>query len=200
MFDANWEQTLDTFRQEMASVKGQAGTLSNKFAEVCRETESFKVAFLNHCLERQRRHLSRSRGLTSVIRSRKGLGKSLAMGAAGLVLGAIISRDKFFAVREGLTGFNAGLRELGETSWVVCLGKDLKILPRGDIAKAYGKTLVTWESFKSGLAQLEKEALRGGELGGLDSILSRLKECKELVYVGAVQFKMIRKGTIDPKV
>jgi len=45
MFEANWEQTLDTFRQEMASVKGQAGVLSNKFAEVCRETESFKVTF-----------------------------------------------------------------------------------------------------------------------------------------------------------
>jgi len=80
----------------------------------------------------------------------------------------------------------------------VCLGKDLKVLPGGDIATAYGKTLVTWGSFKSGLAQLEKEALRGVELGGLDSIISRLQEGKELVYVGVVRFKAVRMRTKDP--
>ncbi len=46
MFDAKWEQTLDTFRQEMASIKRQAEVLSIKFGEVCRETESLPKHYL----------------------------------------------------------------------------------------------------------------------------------------------------------
>lgn len=195
MFDTDWDRTLDTFHREAASITEQAGILSKRFTAICRDAESFKVVFLSHCLERQRRHLARSRGITSVIQNKKGLVEGVVMGLAGLVRGAMISENILTAGAEGLSGFETGLRGLGETSWVLCIEKDLRVWPRKDVATRHGEKLVTWESFSKGLTELGNQALQGVELGDLDSILSKLKDGKKLVYVIALQ--AIRVGTKD---
>ena len=189
MSSNDWEQTLDELKQEIASIKGRAGTFSMKFEEICRQAESFKIAFLNHRLEAQRRSLARTRGYTSIMRDRKRLGASLGAAAAGLIFGGIITRDKFAAVNAGLSSFDATLQGLGETAWAVSLGKDLRVVPKDNVTS--GKTWVTWESLKSALAQLEREASQGVELGSLDSIISRLQKCRELVYLSLLQAKPI---------
>ena len=102
----NWEQTLDELKQEIASIKGRAGTFSMKFEEMRRQAESFKIAFLNHRLEAQRRSLARTRGYTSIMRDGKRLGASLGAAAAGLIFGGIITRDKFAALHTGISAFD----------------------------------------------------------------------------------------------
>ena len=189
MSSNDWEQTLDELKQEIASIKGRAGTFSTKFEEICRQAESFKIAFLNHRLEAQRRSLARTRGYTSIRIDRKRLRASLGAAAAGLIFGGIITRDKFAAVSAGLSSFDATLQRLGETAWAVSLGKDLRVVPKDNVTS--GKTWVTWESLKSALAQLEREASQGVELGSLDSIISRLQKCRELVYLSLLQAKPI---------
>jgi len=189
MSSNNWEQTLDELKQEIESIKGRAETFSMKFEQMRRQAESFKIAFLNHRLEAQRRSLAWTRGYTSIMRDRKGLGASLGVAAAGLIFGGIITRDKFAAVNAGLSSFDAALRELGETAWAVSLGKDLRLVPKDNIT--LGKIWVTWESLKSALAQLEREASQGVALGSLDSIISRLQRRRELVYVGLLEAKPI---------
>ena len=187
MSKKDWEQTLDDLKQGIAAIKGRAGMISVKFEEVRRQAESFKVKVLNHRLEEQRRSLARTRGYTSIMRDRKGLGASLGAAAAGLILAGLISRDKFTALNTGLSSFDATLRGLGETTWAVSLGKDLTVLPRDNITS--GKTWVTWGSLKTALAQLEREASQGVALGSLDSIISRLQRRKELVYLGLLEAK-----------
>ena len=162
---------------------------SMKFKELCRQTESFKVTFLTYRLEQERRSIARTRGYTSIMRYGKGLRASLGAGVAGLIVGGIMSRDKLVAVNAGLSSFDAVLRELGDTAWAASLGKDLKVLPRDNVTS--GKTWVTWDSLKSALAQLEREASQGVELGSLDSIISRLQGRGELVYLGLLEAKPI---------
>jgi hypothetical protein len=190
MSSNDWEQTLDELKQEIASIKGRAGTFSTKFEEVRRQAESFKIAFLNHRLEAQRRSLARTRGYTSIMRDGKRLGASLGAAAAGLIFGGIITRDKFAAVNAGLSSFDATLQGLGDTAWAVSLGEDLRLVPKDNIT--LGQPWVTWESLKNALTQLEREASQGVALGSLDSIISRLQRRRELIYLGLLEAKPIR--------
>ncbi len=185
MSKSDWEETLNDFKEEIASIKSVAEVFSMKFERIRRQAESFKIAFLNHRLEEQRRSVARTRGYTSIMRDRKRLGASLGLAAVGLIAAAIITRDKFTAINTGLSSFDATLRGLGEATWAVSLGKDLTVLPRDNIT--VGKIWVTWESLKSALAQLEREALQGAGLGTLDSIISALERRRELVYLGLLE-------------
>jgi hypothetical protein len=163
MSSNDWEQTLDELKQEIASIKGRAGTFSTKFEEVRRQAESFKIAFLNHRLEAQRRSLARTRGYTSIMRYGKRLGASLGAAAAGLIFGGIITRDKFAAVNAGLSSFDATLQGLGDTAWAVSLGKDLRPVPKDNIT--LGKTWVTWESLKKCADPARKGGFPGSCVG-----------------------------------
>jgi hypothetical protein len=190
MSTEDWEQTMNDLRQEIASIKERARMFCMKLGEVGKQAGSFKVAFLNHRLEEQRRSLARTRGYTSIMRDRKRLGASLGAAAVGLILAGIISKDELTAINAGLSSFDATLRGLGETAWAVSLGKELTVLPKDNITS--GKIWVTWESLKSALAQLEREASQGAGLGTLDSIISRLQTRSELVYCGLLEGKPIR--------
>jgi len=192
----NWEQTLDDLKQDIASIKNRAGIFSTKFEEVSRQAESLKIAFLDHRLEAQSRSLARTRGYTSIMRDGKRLGASLGAAAIGLIFGGIVTRDKFAAINAGLSSFDATLQGLGETAWAVSLGKDLRFVPENNITP--GKTWVTWESLKSVLARLKKEASQGVELGNLNSVISRLLRCRELVYFGLLETKPIRLERGEP--
>ena len=195
MSESTWQQTVDLLRREVISVRGRAEALSPRFSAGCRQAELLKLAFMLRCLERQRRHLARTRGVTSILRNGQGLRKSLALGAFGLVVGGMINRDKYFAVKEGLAGFDTALQAQGQTSWAVALGKNLRVGPKGDFAITQGKTLVTWESLRNALVGLGREALQGTKLGNLDSVLVRLQRCKELVHLGLA----VKTITFEPK-
>jgi len=192
----NWEQTLDDLQQDIASIKGRAVTFSTKFEEVSRQSEPLKIAFLNHRLEAQRKSLARTRGYTSIMKDGKRLGISLGAAAFGLILGGIVTKDKLSAANTGLSSFEATLQGLGETDWAVSIAKDLRFAPENSITP--GKIWVTWESLKSALARLEKEASQGIELGNLDSVVSRLQKSRELVYFGLLETKPIRLKRVEP--
>jgi len=115
MLKSDWEQTLDDLKKEVASIKGRAGISSIEFEEMRKRAESFKVSFLKHRLEERRRSVARSRGYTSITKDRKKFGASLGAAAVGSIVAGIASRDKFIAVKAGLSGFDATLRGLGET-------------------------------------------------------------------------------------
>ena len=172
MSENDWAETLNDFKEEITSIGGIAERCAKKFEKIRRQAESFEVALLNHRLEEQRRSVSRIRGYASIMRDRKWLGASLSAAALGLVVVGAISKDGLAAINGGLSSFDTTLRGLGETAWVVSLGKDLTVPARDTITP--GKTWVTWESLKSALAQLEGEASQGVGLGTLDSIISRL--------------------------
>ena len=186
----DWEQTLDELKQDIAAIKGRAGALSMKFEEVLRQAELLKVAFLNHILEEQIMSVARTRGYTSIMRDKKRLGASLGAAAAGLILGGIITKDKFAAASAGLSSFDAVLQGFGETACAVSLGKDLRVIPIDNVTS--GKTWVTWESLKTALACLESEASQGVKLGNLDSIIVRLRKRKEIIYLGLLIAKPIQ--------
>ncbi len=186
----DWEQTLDDLKQEIATIKGRAGMLSVKFEEMSRQAESFKVKFLNRRLEERRRSLARIRGYISIMRDGKGLGVSLVVAAAGLVVAGVATKDGLIAISKGASSFGAAVQGLGETSWAVSLGEDLTVLPLDTITS--GKAWITWESLQSALAQLEKQASQGVGLGTLDSVISKLQKCRELVYYGLPVAKPIR--------
>jgi len=67
--------------------------------------------------------------------------------------------------------------------------EELAVLPRGRITA--GKTWVRWESLKSALEQLEREASQGVALGGLDDIISRFRTRGHLIYLGSLQTKSV---------
>ncbi len=186
----DWEQTLDDLKQEIAAIKGRAGMLSVKFQQMSRQAESFKVQFLNRRFGERRRSLARIRGYTSIMRDGKGLGVSLGVAVLGLVVAGAVTKDGSTAINAGASSFGGAVQGLGETSWAVSLGKDLTVLPLDSITS--GKAWVTWESLKSALAQLKKEASQGVRLGTLDNIISRLQKCRELVYYGLPVAKPIR--------
>jgi len=186
----DWAETLNDFKEEIASIGGMAERLSTKFEKIRGQAESFKIALLNHRLEEQRRSVARTRGYTSIMRDWKSLGASLGVAALDLVVEGVITKDGPTAINAGLSSFDTTLRGLGETAWAVSLGKDLTVLPVD--ATTSGKTWVTWESLINALAQLEREASQGVGLGTLDSIISRLQTRRELVYLGLLVAEPIR--------
>jgi hypothetical protein len=185
----DWEQTLARSKQEITSIESGAGLFSTKFEELRRQTEAFKIISLNHQLEEHRRFLARARGYASVTRDRRQLGASLGVAAAGLILAAIVTRDKFIAAKAGLSSFDAAVDGFGDTAWAVSLGKDLTVRPRDNITS--GKIWVTWESLKRALAQLQMEASQGVALGGLDDIISTLRTRGHLIYLGSLPTKSV---------
>ena len=184
----DWEKTVNDLRQTIVSIKDAAQMSSVRFKEIRRQTEPLKVSFLVYWLEDQRRSIALSRGYTSVAGDGRKLGASLLSAAGGLILTGAVTRDKFAAMNGGLSSFFATLRGLGDTDWAVSLDKHLTVLPSDNITSE--KTWVTWESMKSALSQLEREAQQGACLGSLDSIISRLQTCTELVYLGLPQSKL----------
>jgi hypothetical protein len=192
----NWEQTLGGLQKDIASIKDKAGTFSMKFKEVSRQSEPLKIAFLSHRLEAQRKSLARTRGYESIMRDRKRLGISLGAAAVGLIFGGIATKDKLYAANTGLSSFEATLQGLGETAWAVSLGKGLRFVPENNVTP--GETWVTWDSLKSALARLEKEASHGVKLGNLDSVISRLQKSRELIYFALLGNKPTRLKRVGP--
>jgi len=184
-----WGETLNDLRQELTSIQNKAKAVSIRFEELRKEAESFKITVLTHQLEERRGSLACSRGFRSIARDGNSLGASVGLAAAGFILAGIMTKDKFAALNAGLSGFDGVLKGLGETSWAVSLGRDLAIVPRDNITSE--EFWVSWESLKAALAELEREASGGDQLGSLDNIITKLQKSRELVRLNVSAAKPI---------
>ncbi len=149
--------------------------------------EPLKIAVLRRQLEEQMKSLARSRGFASVVGDRKELGVSLGVAAAGFILGGAVAKDKSAAMRAGLSGFDGVLDGLGGTGWAVCLGNRLIVMPRDSVV--FEGFWITWESLKTALADLEREASDGKQLGNIDGIISKLRGNRKLVHLNLPEAK-----------
>jgi hypothetical protein len=182
MSDNRWAQTIANLKKELAWIESSSQGIGRRFEILQREAESLKIEFLKHSLEKQRKALARQRGLDLLIRDRKKIGTGLAVAAGGLILGGLITKDKYAALNAGLSGFDGVLQGFGETRWAVSLQKELVIVPYSAIP-AKG-TWVTLESLIATIHDLKTEALQGKRLGTLDNIIQRLRQSRgKLIYI-----------------
>lgn len=181
MSSSNWNQTLVNLKNELASIKGRAEEISNRFQTLGREAESSKIEFLQHSLEKQRRSVARRRGVVSLTRDKKKIGTTLAVAAGGFILDGLITKDKYAALNAGISGLDGALQGYGEAEWAVSLGKEVIVTPK-DRLPSKG-TWVTLESLKKAIEGLKAEACGGQQLGNLDNVIHRLEQSGKLVYV-----------------
>ena len=182
MLKDNRDATLDELRQELALVENSARKVSGKFEELCRKAESFKIELLRHELEKRRVTMARSRGIFSIIKDRKNLLPSLGWAAAGGILEGLVAKDKSVGWSIGFSSLDSAIQELGDTTWVVSLGKRIAVGPQNSVLP--DGIRVTWESLQETMSELERKASDGEMLGNLDNIISRLKPGRsKLVYL-----------------
>jgi len=182
MSDSRWSQTIADLKKELACIESSSQDIDRRFEILQREAEFLKMEFLKYSLEKQRKAVARQRGFDLLIRDRKKIGTGLAVAAGGLILGGLITKDKYSALNAGLQGFDGVLQGFGETRWAVSLQKELVIVPYNAIP-AKG-TWVTLESLIAAIYDLKTEALQGKRLGTLDNIIQRLQQSRgKLIYI-----------------
>ena len=175
MTETGWETTIKGLRQQLASIKNHALADSTRFDELRRQVESTKIQFLASQLETRRKHLARSRGVTSLVKHEKDFPFWMAAGITAVA--GMITKDWLAA---GVAGANGALRGLGETEWAVCLGTELAVAPRDSVRQ--GEHWVTWESLMTALDELAVWA-KDESLGNLDNIITELLKNENIVFV-----------------
>jgi len=185
----DWGKLLNDLREDLTLIKNKAQMVSLRFEGLRKEAESLKITVLPHQLEEQRKSLAWRRGFTSIARDEKRLRTSFGVATVASILAGIMTKDKLIALNAGLSGFDGVVEGLGETSWAVSLERNLAIAPRANITPE--GVWVTWESLKAALAELEREASGGDQLGSLDNIITRLQKSRELVRLNVSVAKPI---------
>ena len=187
-----WDQTLANLKRDIALIESRAKETTTQLEALRREVESFKLDFLMHRLEAQRKAAARSRGATALIENQRVRRGGLLAAASGSVLVGLMTKDGSAALGAGMSAFDALLKGVGETRWAVSLGKRMVVAPENAVPSA--GTWVTWESLKAALAELRKRTLAGQELGDLDSFVAKLKQEKNLVYLSLPSFRLVSHG------
>ncbi|MBM4462362.1 MAG: hypothetical protein FJ012_03360 [Chloroflexi bacterium] len=182
MSRSNWNQILVNLKNELASMKGRAEEISNRFETLTRQAELLKIELLEHSLEEQRRSEARRRGMVSLIRGKKNIGTTLAVGLGGLILGGLVTRDKYVALNTGMSALDGMLQGYGATQWAVSLGKEIVVTSKDELPSK--GTWVTLESLKKAIEDLKREASEGQQLGSFDNVIHRLKQSRKLIYFG----------------
>jgi len=103
---------------------------------------------------------------------------SLLVAAGGLILGGLLTGDKFEAVSAAMSGFDGMVQGFGESKWCVLLGKKISIVPEEKIPPQ--ATWISLVSFYRELEKLKDRALAGEELGSLDDLISKLMKKPQL--------------------
>ena len=180
-----WEKRVNALRQEVTQVMSEARISSGKFQELQKQAECCKVQFLAYEIEARCKSLARNRGLASITKNQKGLPVVLGIAVAASILTGMVSKDRFSPLNAGMLGFNGALQGLGKTDWAVCLGRQLAIVSRNNIAS--GQVWLTWESVRVALHELEQRAQNGAHLGDLNAVICEVNRSKKLVvYVSVV--------------
>ncbi|MFC1968355.1 hypothetical protein ACFLVX_03055 [Chloroflexota bacterium] len=170
---------LEHLRQELILTEAKAREIGSRFEALRRETESMKVDALQNYLEEQRKSTARDKGITSLIKDRKRVRDSLIVAVGSVILGGLLTRDKFGAVTAGMSGFNGMLQGYGESKWCVLLGKKITVVPEETIFPE--ATWITLASFHKTMEELKKRALSGEKLGSLDDVISKLMKKPRLI-------------------
>ena len=116
-------KTLTDFGQELTLIESRAEEISNRFEALQRQAEFLKLESLQRYLEEQRKGIARGRGFTMLLKDKRKVRDSLLVTAGSLILGGLMSKDKFAAINAGMSGFDGALRGLGEARWLVSMGK-----------------------------------------------------------------------------
>jgi hypothetical protein len=116
-------KTLTDFGQELTLIESRAEEILSRFEVLRRQAEFLKVESLGRHLEERRKGIARSRGFTILLKDKRKVRDSLLVTAGSLILGGLISKDKFAAINAGMSGFDGALRGLGEARWFVSMGK-----------------------------------------------------------------------------
>ncbi len=174
MAENDWTQALDQVRSDLAGVERKANGLVVRLPAICRTLESVKIDLLKGKLVNEQRDLARRRGVGAQIQDPRNLGIGLAVGLGGLILSALATRDKDLALSTGLRSVDGFTQGLGQSSWVVSLDREMLVAARNQAAP--GRFWVTLESFSEALGLLREKALAGEKIGGLEAILSALRQ------------------------
>ena len=182
MSDSRWSKTVVDLKKELAWIESGSRHICSQFEMLLRQAESLKIAFLKYSLEEQRKAMALQRGLVTVVRDKKKMGTSLAVAAGGLILGGLITKDKYVALSAGLSGFDGIIQGFGEARWAVSLEKELVVAPYDSIPPI--GTWVTLDSLIAAIDELKAEVLQGKPLRTLDNIIQRLQQSQgKLVYI-----------------
>ncbi len=156
MSDSRWTQTIANLKKELALMESGSRNIGRRSKVLQREAEFLKIEFLKYSLEKQRKALARQRGMGLLIRDEKKIGASLAMIVGGLILGGLMSKNKYVALNSGLSGLEGALQGFGRTVWAVSLEKGLIVMPSNAILPR--GTWVTFESLLAAVHDLKVEA------------------------------------------
>jgi hypothetical protein len=179
---SSYGQTLAKRRQQLALIEARAKTVSAQLETQLREAEKLKVVLMKAFIEEQIKTKALHRGMSALLRERKRIRGSMLSAASGLIIGGLITGDNLIALNTGLSSFTESLQKSGYARWFVSLGKRIAVAAVDEIQSSGG--WVTWESLKLALEELKERAHGGEELGGLDSIISKLKQGKtKLVHL-----------------
>lgn len=182
MSSSSWKQTLAGLKKELTRIESESRNICHQLEMPREEVEPLKIEFLQDSLEKQRKAVARQRGISSLIKDKKKVGTSLALAAGGLILGGLITKDKYAALNAGMSTFNGVLQGFGEARWVVSLGKEIVVAPVDGVSSK--RIWVTLESLIGAIDHLKAEALEGKQLGALDNIIQRLQQSRnKLVYL-----------------
>lgn len=192
-----WDRALADLRQETVLIECKAKETTAQLQALCREVESYKVDFLLHCLETQRKTVARRRGATALIGDQSMRQGGLLAVVCGFVVEGLITKDPRAALGAGMSSFNSLLEGLGQSRWVVSLGKRIVVAPQGGVPPS--GMWVTWESLQVALVELWQKALAGQQLGDLDSLIARLRRGRrKLVYLSLPSIRLVTNQRVDP--
>ncbi len=181
MTDNKWSRIVSNLRKELFLMVREASSIKKYSNGLQSEAEYLKLDFLKYSLEKQRKNIACQRGLATVFKDKKMMRTSLFASAAALILGGLITKDKYAALRAGLSGFDGAVQGFGDAKWAVLLQKDLAIVPY-DAIQGRG-TWVTLESLIESINELEVEISRGKQLGNLDGIIRRVQQSTKLISI-----------------
>ncbi|MFC2039312.1 hypothetical protein ACFLST_00770 [Chloroflexota bacterium] len=173
MAEKRIDKTLTDFGQRLTLIESRAGEISTRFEVLQKEAESLKMESLQRYLGKQRKDIARSRGLTMLLKDKRKAQSGLLVAVGSLIVGGLISKDKFVALNAGMSSFDGVLRRMGETKWFVSLGKGILVAPEDSLPSK--RTWFTWERLMPALEKLKKRALHGEQLGALDDIIDNLE-------------------------
>ncbi len=176
-------KSIGNLRKELVQIDDTAAQVASQCRMLQVTVEQLKVAILKQTLLSRSQSQAIQEGITSVVRDKQKLGLSLGVAVTSMILSGGISKDKFTALKKGISAFNATAQEFGRTRFAVSLDRDLLVIPCDRISAV--RKWVTLESLLAVSDELMTEASQGIPLGTLDNILQRLSQGKKkLVYFG----------------
>jgi len=166
-------KTLTDFGEKLSLIERRAKEILTRFEVLQSEAEFLKLEYLRRYLEEQKKDAARSRGFRTLVEDKRKVRDGLLVTVGSLILGGLISKDKFVALNAGMSGFDGFLQGLGEARWFVSLGKKILVTPGDNLPSE--RTWFAWENLMAAIEELKRRAIQGERLGNLDNIIDNLK-------------------------